>query len=459
MKIFELIKNNKKYKLVTIITIVLIIAIASIGIYAMNNNKPEFKLINNNVIKIEYGNNYTIKPIDLIDTSNYSENQIKDLKENIAVDNNIKIESEKSYPAIGNYLIKLVYDNKTLTKKLTVEDTTAPTITTEYSSIDIVQGTDLSTYYFQSLFIINDLSQYTFNADFSTIDSNTTGTYSLKAIALDNSNNKNEIELAINITPLPNENQELVTETVTNQDGTKSIRNTLKEKAVSKNLDTKNSSDKSTSNKKNSNNSSNSTNNSNQSFVANMSISKQCNQAIIVVGDGGSYATLSLHTKINGVWTQQLSCSARVGRNGITSNKREGDGKTPSGIYSFGQAFGTAGNPGTSRSWLQVNNNHYWVDDSNSPYYNKLVDASQTGIQWNSAEHLASYPTAYKYAIAVNYNTACTPNAGSAIFLHCSTGGSTAGCISVSQTNMIRILQSLQSDTLIGIYSNSNSLY
>ena len=459
MKIFELIKNNKKYKLVTIVTIVLIIAIASIGIYALNNNKPEFKLINNNVIKIEYGNNYTIKPIDLIDTSNYSENQIKDLKENITVDSNIKNENEKSYPAIGNYFIKLVYDNKTLTKKLTVEDTTAPTITTEYSSIDIVQGTDLSTYDFQSLFIINDLSQYTFNADFSTIDSNTTGTYSLKATALDNSNNKNEIELAINITPLPNENQELVTETVTNEDGTKSIRNTLKEKTVSKNTDTKNSSDKSTSNKNNSNNSSNSTNNSNQSFVANMSISKQCNQAIIVVGDGGSYATLSLHTKINGVWTQQLSCSARVGRNGITSNKREGDGKTPSGIYSFGQAFGTAGNPGNSRSWLQVNNNHYWVDDSNSPYYNKLVDASQTGIQWNSAEHLASYPTAYKYAIAVNYNTACTPNAGSAIFLHCSTGGSTAGCISVSQTNMIRILQSLQSDTLIGIYSNSNSLY
>lgn len=197
----------------------------------------------------------------------------------------------------------------------------------------------------------------------------------------------------------------------------------------------------------------------NQSFVANMSISRQTTQAITVVGNGGSYATLTLHTKRNGIWTETLSCSARVGKNGITSNKREGDGKTPTGIYSFGQAFGVAGNPGTSRGWLQVNNNHYWVDDVNSPYYNKLVDASQTGIQWSSAEHLIGYPTAYKYAIAVNYNTACTPGAGSAIFLHCSTGGSTAGCISVSQSNMIRILQSLQGDTLIGIYQNSNSLY
>lgn len=197
----------------------------------------------------------------------------------------------------------------------------------------------------------------------------------------------------------------------------------------------------------------------NQSFVANMSISHQTTQAITVIGDGGSYATLTVHTKHNGVWTETLSCSARVGRNGITGNKREGDGKTPRGIYSFGQAFGVAGNPGTSRRWLQVNNNHYWVDDVHSAYYNKLVDASQTGIQWSSAEHLISYPTAYRYAIALNYNTACTPGAGSAIFLHCSTGGATAGCISVSQSDMIRILKMIQGDTLIGIYQNKNSLY
>lgn len=70
-----------------------------------------------------------------------------------------------------------------------------------------------------------------------------------------------------------------------------------------------------------------------------------------------------------------------------------------------------------------------------------------------------TYPTAYRYAIAVNYNTACTRGAGSAIFLHCSTGRATAGCISVSQNDMVRILKMLQGDTLIGIYQNKNSLY
>ncbi|WP_288952187.1 hypothetical protein [uncultured Catenibacterium sp.] len=58
------------------------------------------------------------------------------------------------------------------------------------------------------------------------------------------------------------------------------------------------------------------------------------------------------------------------------------------------------------------------MDDSNSSYYNKLVDASQAGIQWSSAEHLVDYQEAYRYAIAINYNTSCTPGAGSGIFLH-----------------------------------------
>ena len=200
-----------------------------------------------------------------------------------------------------------------------------------------------------------------------------------------------------------------------------------------------------------SNNSNNVISEVKQSHVVNYSIASQTTQ-IIDVQISGNAGILSLHDKNNGIWTQVLSTSCRVGRNGITSNKREGDGKTPSGVYSLGKAFGVASNPGCTRSYLKVNSNHYWVDDSNSQYYNKLVDASQTGIQWSSAEHLADYSTAYKYAIAINYNTSCVSGKGSAIFLHCSTGGATAGCISVSQSTMIQILCNLRSDTLIYIH-------
>lgn len=377
---------------------------------------------------------------------------------------------------MSDYKIIMTFKKKKLVKKVKVVDTTAPEVNTDYASIDIVKGTDLSKFDFNALALFNasDLSPVELKYDYSAIDTNTEGTYTLKVNVKDSSGNTMTKELPVNITPVANSNQELVTDTTKNEEGKKIIRNTLKNKGVIQEqpVQAKQDTQKSTVTQKNhisqsqkqdtaSSNSHVSTQSQpvNQSFVANMSISHQTTQAITVVGNGGSYATLTVHTKHNGVWTETLSCSARVGRNGITGNKREGDGKTPRGIYSFGQAFGVAGNPGTSRRWLQVNNNHYWVDDVHSAYYNKLVDASQTGIQWSSAEHLISYPTAYRYAIALNYNTACTPGAGSAIFLHCSTGGATAGCISVSSSDMIRILKMLQGDSLIGIYQNKNSLY
>lgn len=471
MKIKKLYLGIKSKKIIIVVSMLAVILASTLGIYAFTRNTlPKFILKDKKTIQLEYGEKYSVdsNSMKLLNTKGMDKEEKEILKKGVETKSNFKYEDGKDYPQVGNYEIKMTFNDDVLVKKVKVKDTVAPEINTEYSSIDIVKGTDLSTYDFDNLNLFNatDLSPVEVGYDSSAIDSNTVGTYVLKTTARDSSGNETVKELTINITEAPNENQELVTETVTNEDGTKSICNTLRDKAAAQentvNVKSSSNSNKgSTSNKKGSSGSAGSSSNSgvNQSFVANMSISKQTAQAITVVGNGGSYATLTLHTKRNGIWTETLSCSARVGKNGITSFKREGDGKTPAGIYSFGQAFGIASNPGTSRNWLTVNSNHYWVDDSNSLYYNKLVDASQTGIQWSSAEHLIGYPTAYKYAIAINYNTACIPDAGSAIFLHCSTGGSTAGCISVSQSNMIKILKNLQNDTLIGIYADSNSLY
>ena len=196
------------------------------------------------------------------------------------------------------------------------------------------------------------------------------------------------------------------------------------------------------------------------SWVSQLNVAKDTSQLILVSANGSNYATVSMHTKgSDGYWADNYSVTGRVGKNGIGKTS-EGDKKTPTGVYTFGQAFGVADNPGSSRGYLKVNNNHYWVDDSSSIYYNKLVDISQTGKRWNSAEHLAKYPKAYKYAIAVNYNTECIPGKGSAIFLHCDTGNATAGCISIPESTMIYTLQNLHSDTKIVIdYSGNLSRY
>ncbi|WP_304428020.1 L,D-transpeptidase [uncultured Clostridium sp.] len=178
-----------------------------------------------------------------------------------------------------------------------------------------------------------------------------------------------------------------------------------------------------------------------QPLIAQTKASKNSSQLITVVGTGGSYAELKLWQKNgNGLWTEEGTVSARIGRNGLTDNKREGDGCTPTGIYGMGEAFGINSNPGTSLSYRKLDGSEYWVDDSNSPHYNTMQFGAPNG-RWNSAEHLAGMGTAYNYSIVVDYNRyPVKAGKGSAIFLHVSTGSSTAGCIAVPQSMMVKIL-------------------
>lgn len=183
-------------------------------------------------------------------------------------------------------------------------------------------------------------------------------------------------------------------------------------------------------------------------------------QIILVVGNGGYKATVSLYEKNNnGAWNRTISSNGYVGKNGITDNKKEGDGKTPSGIYGIGTSFGIYNNPGTNLPYRKVTKNDYWVDDSNSRYYNQWVDITKVDKDWKSAEHLYSEKVAYKYSLVVNYNTEnILPGKGSAIFLHNSTGGYTAGCISIPENTLVSILKKLKPTAKIVIAKDANSI-
>lgn len=104
-----------------------------------------------------------------------------------------------------------------------------------------------------------------------------------------------------------------------------------------------------------------------------------------------------------------LETDAFIGKNGITQNKVEGDGKTPEGIYKLGLAFGTHDREDIELNknirYIKINKNLYWVDDIYSKYYNQLVDITKTNKDWNSAEHLVEYPNQYEYAIEIKTNT------------------------------------------------------
>lgn len=189
-------------------------------------------------------------------------------------------------------------------------------------------------------------------------------------------------------------------------------------------------------------------------WVSGLNIAKSVNQ-LVIVGADGTYADVSMHFKDgNGRWHQLVSTSGRVGKNGL-GKTREGDKKTPIGLYAFTKAFGNAANPGCALPYTQCDSSFYWVDDGNSRYYNQFVSTHYVKKDWKSAEHISGVGASYNYVLALNYNASNVRGAGSAIFLHCGTK-STAGCIAVPENSMREIMKNVHSDCYILIDSKSN---
>ena len=148
-----------------------------------------------------------------------------------------------------------------------------------------------------------------------------------------------------------------------------------------------------------------------------------------------------------------IETSAYIGKNGITTQKQECDGKTPLGIFELGIALGTHSSIINKKiKYKQITKEMYWVDDPESNYYNQLVNTSTTPKDWNSAEHLIDYPIEYEYLIEIKTNPNNIPRKGSAIFLHCSNSKPTAGCIAIDKESMKKIIENIDEDTKIEIY-------
>lgn len=164
---------------------------------------------------------------------------------------------------------------------------------------------------------------------------------------------------------------------------------------------------------------------------------------VLVVRSAGTRATVrACSAAENGSYVTDLGPFAGyVGSSGVksASAKREGDGATPAGVYALRGGFGLRANPGLPQGWFRVDSADVWVDDPASSLYNTHQRGTADG-RWTSAEPLANAP-AYNYAQVIGYNEAARPGAGSAIFLHVSTGGPTAGCVSLPTSALLDVMR------------------
>jgi len=121
--------------------------------------------------------------------------------------------------------------------------------------------------------------------------------------------------------------------------------------------------------------------------------------------------------------------------------KREGDRRSPAGLFALGPALGRSERPYRGAwPWRRVDARDRLVDDPTSPHYNSWQRAPLQGRPaWRSAESLAGY----RLALWVLHNTnPVQPGAGSAIFLHLpdATGGPTVGCTALPRRALVQIL-------------------
>lgn len=164
----------------------------------------------------------------------------------------------------------------------------------------------------------------------------------------------------------------------------------------------------------------------------------------IAESESDIHGAISLCTVEDGLWTKAQGLFACVfGKNGLTTEKCEGDGKSPIGQFEIGRSF-------TKRphdvSWPNqvLTPNDFWVDDVEHPLYNQYVDVSKVEKTWKSDENLLRPDDQlYDIVIVIEYNTKpVVAGMGSAIFFHVwrASDKGTAGCTAVAPANAEAVL-------------------
>jgi L,D-peptidoglycan transpeptidase YkuD (ErfK/YbiS/YcfS/YnhG family) len=159
-------------------------------------------------------------------------------------------------------------------------------------------------------------------------------------------------------------------------------------------------------------------------------------------------ATLELWQQSGGCWTAAGGpWSAHIGENGFSDHHREGDGTTPTGLYSISsQFYGNAPDPGVHGSYHSLVCGDWWDEDPTSAQYNEFVHVAcgQQPSFGGGSEALWTETAPYPSFAVIEYNAARVPYAGSGVFLHRDTGGPTIGCVSIPLADLDETLRWLE---------------
>ncbi|WP_189322652.1 hypothetical protein [Streptomyces flaveus] len=155
-------------------------------------------------------------------------------------------------------------------------------------------------------------------------------------------------------------------------------------------------------------------------------------QVVTVYGEGKDSADsrIVLYTKSGSTWDQTRSWQGHNGKKGWTTDHREGDNRSPVGVFTLSDAGGVLPDPGAKLPYTRsagFQAPRYWAKS-----------------HWHD----------FDYVIAIDYNRVkgTSPNdptrpqgqsKGGSIWLHMDHGSGTSACVSLSKSGMEYLLRTL----------------
>lgn len=169
-------------------------------------------------------------------------------------------------------------------------------------------------------------------------------------------------------------------------------------------------------------------------------------QVILVNHIKSFEAEVTVCKKQDHTWKQAWGpFPAVVGKRGIApvGEKKEGDMRTPAGLYPVGDAFGSE--PlALKMDFKYITADDKFIDDVSHSGYNTWVKGNT-----NAKSYESMLIDVYRIGAVVNYNmNPVIPGAGSAIFIHLwrSIHSGTHGCIAMEESHLLKLLHWLDKE-------------
>ena len=142
-----------------------------------------------------------------------------------------------------------------------------------------------------------------------------------------------------------------------------------------------------------------------------------------------------------------------IGKKGSTKNKKEGDKKTPIGVFKIENLYyrkDRKHKPSTQLKCIEIKKNMGWCNDINFPKkYNKIIKIEKK-IKY---EKLKRKDYKYDFIIPIKYNfNKPITGLGSCIFIHLTKDYKpTAGCIALKEKDFLIMLKLIKKNSKIKI--------